>query len=401
VRTADGQKEEGSLTAFDQTEAVRILHGRGYLILKMDSSIVKVSGIFFQNQKVKEVRRKKRTTSEDLFLFFDQFSVLLDASIDIIRSLEIVSLQITSEPLYHAIMAIKMDISGGMGLSQAMAKYPKFFPKHARSIILIGEQSGELPTVIQRVAESIENLDEVRQKIKKAMTYPVLLASFCVVAIAVFLLKIIPTFERIFSDFDLELPALTQFVIHLSNVAQQYFPIFIGVIVVIVIGVRKLLNTPAFRIKFDQHILTIPFLGILLLRSSLASLMASLELMLRNGVTVLEALTLAKDSLCNLYLESLIDRVRDRVKEGSSLSKEMQKYSIFPLMLVQMVGVGEESGRLVDMLGKVSEFYHKQVGDAVDRFATVFEPLILIFVGGIIGGLVIAMFLPIFKMASI
>ncbi len=401
VRTPSGDKKEGSVTAHDETEAVCILQGRGYLILNLKSSIKKKSQQALVNRVREEVRRRKSTKLDDLRLFFDQVSVLMDASIDIIRVLEIVALQIGSEPLYNAINVMKADISGGASLAESMAKYPKFFPKHVRSIVLIGEQSGELAEVTMCIAENMEKADEVRQKIKKALIYPVILVIFSIIAIAVFLLKIIPTFVGIFADFDIDLPKLTLFVMDLSEFAQRYFFFMVAAVIGFYWVVKKLLSMPKYRFKFDRFILKIPFLGVLLLRSAMVSFTSSLDLMLRNGVLVIEALTLARDSLGNRYLKSLIDHVRDRVKEGSTISSQLEKYPVFPLMLVQMVSVGEESGRLVDMLHKVSEYYNKRVAEAVDRFASIFEPLILMFVGGIIGVLVIAMFLPIFKMAEI
>ena len=401
VRTADGVKEEGSIASVDETEAVRILQGKGCTVLSVTGGQGK--GVSKSSKRVveKEIKRKNKISSDDFLLFFDQLAVLLDSGIDIIRALDIVSLQATSKPLYDAITSMKTDVTGGLGLSEAMAKFPKFFPRFVRGIIQVGEQSGELPMVIERVAQNIERVDEVRQKIKKALTYPLLLVFFSIVAIAVFLLKIIPTFVKIFAEFDIELPKMTLFVMGLSDIFRHYFFLLMGAAVLIVIAVRKILQIPRYRVIFDENILKVPYLGSLLLKSAVANFSTSLEMMLKNGVSVLEALHLAKDSLRNTYLEGLMDRVRDRVKEGSTISSQLQKIPVFPMMMVQMIGVGEESGRLVDMLKKLSQFYNKRVSEAVDSFAAIFEPLILVFVGGVIGVLVIAMFLPIFKMASI
>lgn len=401
MKNSRGKKEKGSILANDETEAVRLLQKEKYVILDLYLKNKSLSKAGLSRGATQKVRRKKTVSLDDMRWFFDQMGTLLEASVDIIRALEMVAMHVKSEPLFLALISMKTDVFAGVSLADAMHKFPKIFPLYMRSLVFIGEQSGDLAKVMSQISINIEKSDSFRKKMVKSMIYPIVLISFSIFAISVFLLKVIPTFVNIFNSFDIEMPYLTSIIIKMSDILRSYILYIILVVFLLFIYIKKIVRVPKHRLKIDELVLQIPVLGELLLYSSLVAFVSSLHLMLSSGTTMLESLTLSRLSMKNLYLQMLIDKVRDRVKEGNSVSSRLKDFPIFPEFIVQMISIGEESGRLVDMLSEISKYYTKSLSDSIERFTVLIEPLIIVFVGGIIGVLVIGMFLPIFQLTNI
>ncbi|MBU0650929.1 type II secretion system F family protein [bacterium] len=403
AKTRAGELKTGSIDAVSDVEAVTKLQNMGFIVLDVSGSQQADAGFAFGkvSVKAKKTKRTKNLKQEEIILFCDQMSVLLESSIDIIKALEILALQVSSQKLYDTIIDMKIEVSGGKSLSEAMSKYPKIFPGFIVNLVQIGESSGQLPDVMKRVAVYLEKADAVKRKIKGALTYPAILVCVSVGAIAIFLVKIIPIFQKIFGEFDIELPVLTQMVIKVSDTLRAYLFFEIIIIAILIIGARKMLTMPHYRYIFDEKILRMPIIGELLLRTAIVNFTTSFSVLLSNGVPIVDALEMVKGSVGNTFLSEIFSKIKNQVKGGGSVSKGLEESKVFPALVVQMIGVGEETGRLTNMLDKISEFYDKRVTAAVETLSAIFEPLILVIMGSIIGVLVISMFLPIFKMAQI
>ncbi len=407
ARTADGAVKTGKIDASNEFEAMSKLQNMGMYVINLSAqgggAKSKIQSIDQSKveSKHKKLKRSRGLKNDDIILFCDQMSVLLNAGVDIIRSLEILLLQVSSQKLYDIIVDLKNQVSGGASLSTAMTKYPRVFEPYMINLVEIGESSGTLADVMLKIGEHLEASEAIKRKIKSALTYPAVLILVSMVAILVFMVKIIPMFERIFGDFDITLPKLTQWVVLISRQVRQNFIFIVVFIVALFFISKKLLSKHDIRVQFDRIILRLPVLGNLLLRSAVVNFCSSFSVLLSNGVSMVEAMDMVSGSLGNFYLGERFLRIKEKVKGGVSVSQGMEESGEFPPLVVQMIAVGEETGKLTEMLEKVSQFYSKRVSAALDAMTSIFEPLILVVMGSVIGVLVISMFLPIFKLSQI
>jgi type IV pilus assembly protein PilC len=301
------------------------------------------------------------------------------------------------------IMELKNDVEAGGTLASALSQHPKYFDDLFVSLVDAGEQSGALETLLEKVATYKEKTEALKNKIKKAMTYPIMVLIVAVVVSAILLIFVVPTFADMFEGFGAELPAFTLFVVGLSDTLVENIWFFIGAIVAAIYAFKQAkLRSKAFRDFLDRMILKAPGFGLLTTNSSIARFARTLATMFAAGVPLVEAMTsVASASGNNVYKEAILE-VKDDISAGTTLQASLsQNKKLFPNMLIQMVGIGEEAGALDEMLDKVAEYYEEAVDDAVDNLTAMLEPLIMSFLAVVIGGLVIAMYLPIFKMGEV
>ena len=356
-----------------------------------------------------EVKQKKRTEKRRyhravkpnaLIMFSRELATLLGAGVTLIKSLDILCKQIESQTLLRTVEQIKKDVEGGYTFQNALKKHDKIFSAFWINLVETGEASGHLPSSLDQVAVYLEENAALKKKIVSALIYPMILVIVATGAIAIFLLKIIPIFSEIFKGFNVELPVLTQIVINLSNLVRHYFFIVIGIIIAAVFLIKKYISTEKGRWQFDELLLKLPVIGQLVQEIATERFASGLATLIKSGVPILHALEIAEKTAGNKVMEKALREVKIAVKEGKGMGQTMQNSELFSPLVVQMISVGEEIGEVGKMLDRVSAFYKERVNTFVARLTTMFEPIILVFMGIVVGVLVISMFMPIFSLSS-
>lgn len=344
---------------------------------------------FLQREKVK---------LKDLAIYSRQLSVLIDAELPLIQSLTILAEQTKNKYFKKVIKQIREDVEGGSTLNQAKRKFPKVFDDLYCNLVSSGEQSGSLDIMLRRLAEFLEKIVKLRAQVRQAMIYPVAVLTFAIIVAIFMLWKIVPVFASIFLELGAELPFLTAGVLALSHFVQSYILfVFLGLIGLVFL-VRYIRKTDKGRKVIDQFLLRIPLFGPLLKKVGLSRVTRTLSTLLSGGVPMLESLKITSSTSGNVIIENHILHSRSLVAEGTSLTEAFQETGHFPFMLIQMVGVGEATGTLDEMLTKLANFYDEEVEASVAALLSVMEPVLLIFVGMMVGTLVISMYLPLFSL---
>ena len=338
---------------------------------------------------------------KDIMLFTRQLCTMLSSGIAVVQALDMVGHSSRKPKLKELILGIKAEVESGTALSKAFAKNHLFFNDLYCSLVHAGEEAGVLEVLLDKIATYLEKSEALKAKVKKALTYPAIVLVFAFVVTAILLIFVIPTFEDLFKGFGAELPALTKFVIELSAVFQEYWYLILGTPVVAVVGfleARKRSRT--FYQWLDRMVLQMPLIGDLVATSANARFARTLSTLFSGGVPLVDAMLSVAGATGNYVYEKAVMDMRDAVSIGQQLNFAMRQSSLFPDMVVQMVAIGEEAGSLGDMLAKVADFYEAEVDQKVDTLTTMIEPLLMAFLAGVVGTLVIAMYLPIFKLAS-
>lgn len=344
----------------------------------------------------------KKITPKDIAVFSRQMATMMSSGVPLVQSFEIIGRGHDNAGMQDLIMSIKADVESGSSLSEALAKHPRHFDELYCNLVRAGEQAGILETLLHKIAIYKEKVEAIKGKIKKAMFYPtaVIVAAFIVTIILLYF--VVPQFESLFKGFGGELPAMTQLVVNMSKFVQGYWWAILGVIgggIFAFIESKK--RFPKFNHFLDRLSLQFPIIGDIVNKATIARYARTLSTMFAAGVPLVEAMTTVAGASGNIVYSNAILRIRDEVSTGISLQMGMRQTGLFPNMVVQMVAIGEESGSLDAMLAKVADFYEEEVDNAVDGLSSLLEPMIMAFLGVIIGGLVIAMYLPIFKMGEV
>jgi type IV pilus assembly protein PilC len=342
--------------------------------------------------------KREKVNLKDLAIYSRQLSVLIDAELPLIQSLGILEEQQKNTYFKNVIKTVKDDVEAGSTLNQAKRKHPKAFDDLYCNLIASGEQSGSLDIMLRRLSEFIEKNVRLRAKVKQAMIYPVAIVIFAIV-VAIFLLwKVIPIFANIFRDLGAELPALTAFVVTLSDFIQKYILLVVGGLVGLVLAIRYYRSTTPGRWQTDNLLLKLPLFGKLLYKVAMTRVTRTLATLISGGVPMLEALKITSTTAGNVIIEKEITEARKLVSEGKTLNESFKQAGKFPTMMLQMINVGEATGTLDEMLSKLAAFYDEEVDNAVASLLSVLEPIMMVFVGGMVGGLVVSMYLPIFSL---
>ncbi len=347
--------------------------------------------------------RQKSITTKDIAIFSRQLATMMKAGVPMVQSFDIVAQGHSNPSMSKLIYQVKATVEAGGTLASALAEHPAQFDDLFVNLVDAGEQSGALETLLEKVATYKEKSEALRTKIKKAMTYPITVLVVAVVVSAILLIFVVPTFAKMFASFGAELPAFTQFVVGLSNGLVNNVWFFIGAIIAVIYAFKQAkIRSKGFREFLDRLTLKLPAVGQLATNAILARFSRTLATMFAAGVPLVEAMVSVAGASGNIIYYRAIMQVRDDIASGTTLQVSLsQNKDLFPNMLIQMVGIGEESGALDDMLDKVAEYYEEAVDDAVDNLTALMEPMIMAFLAVVIGGLVIAMYLPIFKMGSV
>lgn len=341
-----------------------------------------------------------KVTGKDVVIFTRQLSTMIDAGLPLVQSLEILGKQQENSTFKKILQTVRNDVETGSTIAEAMKKHPTVFDNLYCNMIDAGEVGGILDTILSRLAAYMEKNMALVKKVKGAMTYPVICLCISFVVIAVMLVFVVPVFQKMFADFGSALPAPTQMVVDMSEFAKGNFHIVLGAMFALSWSVKKINKTEKGKMKIDQLLLVFPIIGPLLRRVAVAKFTRTLGTMMQSGVPILEALNVVARTAGNKVIEVAVFRVTDAIKEGRPLAEPLEETGVFPSMVVQMINVGESTGALDVMLEKIADFYDEEVDQAVENLTAAIEPLMMVFLGGLIGGLVIAMYLPIFSMAG-
>jgi type IV pilus assembly protein PilC len=341
-----------------------------------------------------------KVTTKDLVVFTRQFATMIDAGLPLVQCLDILSRQQDNKTFKGMLLQVKENVESGSTFAEALKKHPKAFDELYVNLVAAGEVGGILDTILNRLAAYIEKALKLKKQVKSAMTYPTTIIGIALVVISVILVFVIPAFEKMFADFGGSLPAPTQIVINISNFVQSYILVIIGAIVLLIFAFKRVYATKTGRERIDDFALKLPIFGILIRKVAVAKFTRTLGTMISSGVPILDGLEIVAKTAGNKTVEKAIYRVRQSISEGKTIAEPLEKSGVFPPMVCQMIAVGEQSGSIDTMLNKIADFYDDEVDDAVGNLTAMMEPLLMLFLGTTVGGLVIAMYLPIFKLAG-
>lgn len=390
-RNRFGDIVAGERVAESVEELSRALQREQITVLEIKPKGAAITIPFFRREKVK---------LKDLAVFSRQLSVLIDAELPLIQSLNILAEQTKNKYFQRVIRTIRADVEAGSTLNQAMRKHPKAFDDLYCNLIASGEQSGSLDVMLRRLAEYIEKIVRLRAKVRQAMIYPSAIITFAIL-VAIFLLwRVIPVFASIFTELGAKLPFLTSMIIGLSHFVQRFILLILLGLIAIVIAFRYYRRTTTGRWTIDRFILRMPIVGPLMRKVAVSRFTRTLSTLVSGGVPMLESLQITATTAGNVVIEKAVLDARKMVAEGRSLNESLAETGQFPFMLTQMVSVGEATGTLDEMLTKLADFFDEEVDTAVAALLSVLEPLLIIFVGIMVGTLIISMYLPIFSLMS-
>ncbi len=342
--------------------------------------------------------KREKVRLKDLAIYSRQLSVLIDAELPLIQSLGILSEQAKNKHFKKVIASVKDDVEAGSALNQAKRKFPKVFDDLYCNLVASGEESGSLDIMLRRLAEYQEKIVKIRSQVRQAMIYPVAIISFAILVVIFMLWKVIPVFASIFIELGAQLPFLTMAIITLSHFVQKYIIFLVAGIIALVFLFKYLRRTEKGGRTIDKGLLKMPLFGKILRKVALSRMTRTMSTLLSGGVPMLESLKITSSTAGNVIIEEGIMGSRKMVSEGTSLTDAFKESGQFPFMMIQMVGVGEATGTLDEMLGKLADFYDEEVEASVASLLSILEPVLLILVGGMVGTLVVSMYLPIFSL---
>lgn len=356
---------------------------------------VKKQSVLFSRQK------KKKITAKDIAVFFRQLATMMSAGVPLVQSFDIIGRGHDNVSMRNLVLKIKSEVESGTSLSETLAKQPYYFDELVVNLVNAGEQAGVLEALLDKIATYKEKTEYLKAKIKKAMFYPTAVIIVAVIVTSILLIFVVPQFEQLFTSFGADLPAFTRLVVNLSEYMQDWWWLISGIAIGAIVGVLQAKKrSRKFSRYLDRVILKLPIIGTIMHKASIARYARTLSTMFAAGVPLVEALESVAGATGNVVYSDAVLMIRDSVATGQQLQFAMSQTGLFPNMVEQMVAIGEESGALDTMLSKVADFYEQEVDDAVDALSSLLEPIIMSILGILIGGLVVAMYLPIFKLGA-
>ncbi|MDD5195541.1 MAG: type II secretion system F family protein [Candidatus Omnitrophica bacterium] len=401
AKTKEGKSIRENEEALSRDDLVAKLRGRGLFIVSINEMKQKtdkppaIGFIFYRKGKRSSIKLY------DLALFARNLFTTLSSGVTLLRSLEIIAQQTESAKLEKALKECGKSVKEGLSLSEAIAKYPYIFPSLWRGVVEVGETSGNLPFVMEKLADYLEVRMEFERKVKSALVYPSIVMSAAIIAVGVFFKFILPKFSGIFEQFNIELPLLTKIMFWISREVSQHFLIIIGSFVALIVVLTRSFKNPQTKKMWDKVGLRLPIAGDLIFIASLERFTSAVSILLESGLPLVSTLEIAARATGNSFLEKNLIYIRDRVRDGGSLSIEFTKQELFPPLISEMSKIGEETGSLPQVFGRISLHYRKELSTRIDRLVSAFEPLMIVFMGVIIGFIVISLFLPLFRLSTL
>lgn len=338
---------------------------------------------------------------KEIVVFTRQFATMIDAGLPLVQCLEILASQQDNKVFKKALTEIRQSVEGGLTFAAALKQHPKIFSSLYANMVEAGEAGGILDTILNRLATYMEKAMGLKKKVKSAMIYPSTIVSVAVVVVIFLLVFVIPTFKAMFEGFGAALPLPTQIVLALSRIVRTYFLLGLGVIAAMIVGIRMWYKTASGKLAIDSFLLKTPVFGMLIRKVAVAKFTRTLGTLISSGVAILDGLEITARTAGNKVVEGAVLRTRSSIAEGKTIADPLKASGVFPPMVVQMIAVGEQTGALDAMLGKIADFYDEEVDTAVANLTALLEPMLMVFLGVVIGGVVIAMYMPIFKLVTV
>ena len=396
VRDGQGRLLQGSLEGDSKVLVAEKLRQMGYAPIAIEQQASKSLG-----KDVKIPGLSDRVKIKDIAVFSRQFATMINSGLSLIRALHILEEQTENKKLAETIADVRMDVEKGASLSQAISRHPKAFNRLYVSMVRAGETGGVLDSVLLQLADIIEKQVELKRKIKSAMTYPVAVLFLVLLIVTAMLIFVVPTFETLYTDLGGTLPAPTRLLMAVSGFVTKFAPLIILFEAGAAFGFKRWISSEKGRAAWDAFKLKVPIFGKLVHKTALTRFARTLAVLLRSGVPILESLEITADTVNNAVVARAIKDTQEAVKRGESLASKLSQYPIFPPMVVQMLAVGEETGQVDTMLEKVSEFYDQEIEATVDALTSLLEPLLIVVMGGAVGGMVVALYMPMFQIINL
>lgn len=392
VRTKEGKVVKGNVEGDSKEKVAEHLHAQGMIII----SVSKKSG-----GKRKKKKSSGKVKPDEIVVFSRQLTTLVESGIPLVQGLQILQEQIKSPYFKSVISDLYNQIKEGSSFHAALEKYPNVFSEFYINMVKAGEASGELSAILDRISKYIEDSLALQRKVRSSLAYPTIVIGMALLITAFLILKVIPTFKDIFATLNTTLPLPTQILIGISDFCRNWFWFGIGGLVGFVIAAKKLISTPVGRRKFDMMMLKLPIIGELIQKIAVAKFCRTFSTLISSGVSILNVLSIVGKTAGNKVLEDAVFAARKFIQQGEQISEPLARSGVFPPMVVRMIGVGERTGKLEAMLTKISQFYEEEVDAAVSGLTSMIEPLIIGFLGIVIGGIVISLFLPIIQITKV
>jgi type IV pilus assembly protein PilC len=388
-----GSQASGKIDGESKAAAAATLRNQGFTVLDLNEV----------KRGIGQIQLGGGIKAKDLTVFSRQFATMVNSGLSMLRCLYVLEEQTPNKKFANVISEIRADVEAGIGLSDALAKHPKVFTRLYVSMVRAGELGGILDEVLNRLATQLEKEDSIRRAVKSAMVYPLMIGSFAILVLIGMVLFLIPIFAGMYKDLgNAKLPMLTRIMVGVSGVFRSWWGLIVLVAIIALIwGIRRLKRTERGTMVWDRFKLRFPMgIGEIVRKLAVARFSRTLGTLITSGVPILQAIEITGQAAGNAVIEKAMIDVQQSVKEGQSITKPLEQVSVFPAMVTQMISVGEETGALDAMLGKVADFFEAEVDDAVDALSSLMEPMIMVVLGTLIGGMVVAMYLPIFKMGQ-
>ncbi len=394
VRDRQGKIISGKLEADNETSVSQRLREMGYFVIGVEEEKVSL--------RKKELHIfKPKVKAKDITVFTRQFATMINAGLPLVKCLNILSEQTDSPVLTEVIADVQHEVEMGRSLSEALAKHPDTFKELYTSMVKAGEIGGVLDDVLLRIATTLESEDEIRRRIKSALTYPIAMFAISVLLLLIMLVFVVPAFEKMFKDMGANLPFLTKIIMSASHFLVSWKGAILAIALIGgVVYLRRWIKTPGGRRKLDALKLKLPVFGTLFHKMSLSRFSRTLGTLVASGVPILQALEITSKTVGNVLVAEAVENVRAGVKEGDSIARPLGHSPLFPPMVTQMLAIGEETGALDTMLNKVSDFYDSEISATVEALTSLLEPILIVFLGLVVGTIVIALYMPIFSLIT-
>ncbi|HEY3248927.1 MAG TPA: type II secretion system F family protein [bacterium] len=393
ARDASGRVVAGAIDADTEVSVIGKLQEMGFFVTSLERQAARVD-------VRTSLTRWRKVGMRELSIFFRQFATMVNAGLSMVRTLSILEQQTDSRKLRTQVEDVRRDVEQGMGLAEAFGKHPETFSSLVVNMLRAGEVGGVLDEVLQRIAVFFEKDLALRQKVRAALTYPIAIFIFAMGVIFFLVFFILPQFIGFFEGMDLVLPLPTRILITLTHAATGYWYVFLAIFVAALYGLRAYTRTPAGRINFDRFKLRVPVFGALSKKVIVSRFSRTLGTLITSGVPIMAALEVVAKAVENKVVSNAIEEVRSSIREGESIALPMQASGLFPPMVVQMTSVGEETGTLDNMLNKVADFYDAEVETTLAQLTSIIEPLLIIFLGFVVGFIVLSFYLPLYQLIT-
>ncbi len=389
ARDMQNRTRTGVVTAKSSDEVVARLRELGLTVVKVEQE-KKKGGISFGG----------KPGAKDLAIFSRQFAVMIESGVSLTRALEILAEQTEKRKLKDAILKVKYDVEGGKSLGEALKEHPSVFPEMIVQMVTVGEQSGQLVSTLRQCAVFYEKMDAIKRRVVSASAYPAVIFLVLIAVTTGLLVFVIPQFAKMYEEVGAKLPGPTLFVIGISRFVQRFFPVVLGAVVAGVILLRSFIRTEQGKFAFDNFMMRVMIFGPIIKKVAIARFSRTLSILITSGVELIQSLKITGKASNNKVIEKAMDKVAQKIAGGETITRPIQETGIFPPLVVHLISVGEESGRLGDMLTKIADFYDDEVDTAVATLSSILEPVMIVIIGVFVGGILISMYLPIFGLAG-